>query len=58
MSVFKYKIFRKIIPEELSSFLYWYLDLRADTVKYMYDAKILPQNKWFGFFGDGQIVSV
>ena len=55
MSVFKYKIFRKIIPEELSSFLYWYLDLRADTVKYIYDAKIFPPNKWFGFFGDGQI---
>ena len=49
MSVFKYKIFRKIIPEELSSFLYWYLDLRADTVKYMYDTKIFPPNKWFGF---------
>ena len=51
----KYKIIRKIISKELSSFLFNYLDLRADTVKYLYDQKLVEPNKWFGFFGDGQI---
>ena len=51
-----YKIIKKIIPEDLSSFLFQYLDLKANAVNFLYEKKILDPTEYLGNFFDGQIV--
>jgi hypothetical protein len=53
--MFKYSVVKKIIDPEFAQFLYQYLDLKVNAVKWLYNNKILPPTDYLGKFADGQI---
>ena len=46
--MFKYDIIKKVIDPQFADFLYKYLDLKANAVKWLYDNKVLPATDYMG----------
>ena len=55
MKKFKYKIIKNAIDINLANFLYNYLLLKRDAVKYMYQNNIHKKWNIFGFWDDPQV---
>ena len=55
MKKFKYKIIKNAIDINLANFLYNYLLLKRDAVKYMYQNNIHEKWNIFGFWDDPQV---
>jgi len=53
--MFKYDIIKKVIDPKFADFLYKYLDIKANAVKWLYDNKVLPQTDYMGFVNLEQI---
>ena len=54
----KFQVIKEAIPQSLAKFCFDYFLLKKNAVKHMYDELLIPQNEYFGKFGDDLVPSV